>query len=124
MFGAKINRQPGPLNEDALQMLRDKGLKKFAKVITSDDTYLGEVVHLRLRMGEADVDLKLYAAYLDVTRLEIGARYYVPTDFVAGYEPEEERVVLSVPFSVVQDESWDRQPQFIAGHLDQVEALA
>ena len=58
MYGAKINRQPGPLNENALQMLRDKNLKKFSKVVTSDDNMLGNAVHLRLRQGEANVELK------------------------------------------------------------------
>ena len=37
MTGPKLNRQPGPLNEDALQMLRDKQLNKFSKVVTSDN---------------------------------------------------------------------------------------
>jgi hypothetical protein len=52
MFGAKLNRQPGPLNEDALQMLRDKGLKKFTSVVSSDDQLLGTTTHLLLRQDE------------------------------------------------------------------------
>jgi hypothetical protein len=124
MFGAKINRQPGPLNEEALQMLRDKDLKKFSKVMASDGQELGKAVHLRLRPDDADVDLKLYAAYLDVSSLELGTRFYVPTEFIKEYDAEEETVLLSVPFSVVMEENWDREPTFIALKKDEKEDLA
>ena len=124
MFGSKLNRQPGPLIEDALQMLRDKKLKKFSKVVTSDDKMLGNAVHLRLRQDEVNVELKLYAAYLEVASLELGTHFYVPTDFIQEYDPDVGQVLLSVPFSVVQDEIWNREPSFIAGHLEDIEDLA
>ena len=124
MFGPKLNRQPGPLNEDALQMLRDKELKKFSKVVTADDEFLGNAVHLRVRQDEVNVELKNYAAYLEVASLILGTHFYVPTDFIQDYDPEMGQVSLSVPFSVVQDESWNREPSFIAGHLEEIEDLA
>ena len=124
MLGSKLNRQPGPLNEDALQMLRDKKLKKFSNVVTSDDELLGTAVHLRLRQDEVNVELKLYAAYLEVASLELGTHFYVPTDFIQDYDPDVGQVLLSVPFSVVQDEIWNREPSFIAGHLEDIEDLA
>ena len=124
MLGPKLNRQPGPLNEDALQMLRDKKLKKFSKVVTSDDEVIGNAVHLRLRQDEVNVELKNYAAYLDVASLKLGTHFYVPTDFIQEYDPETNQVSLSVPFSIVQDESWNREPSFIAGHLEEIEDLA
>ena len=124
MFGPKLNRQPGPLNEDALQMLRDKELKKFSKVVTADDEFLGNAVHLRVRQDEVNVELKNYAAYLEVANLILGTHFYVPTDFIQDYDPEMGQVSLSVPFSVVQDESWNREPSFIAGHLEEIEDLA
>jgi len=124
MTGPKLNRQPGPLNEDALQMLRDKQLKKFSKVVTSDNEVLGSAVHLRLRQDDVNVDLKNYAAYIDVASLELGTHFYVPADFVQDYDPESGQVTLSVPFSIIQDESWNREPSFIAGHLELVEELA
>jgi hypothetical protein len=123
MFGAKLNRQPGPLNEDALQMLRDKGLKKFTSVVSSDDQLLGTTTHLLLRQDEIDVDLKLYAAFLQVVRLELGTHFYVPTDFVQYYDPEKGQVLLSVPFSIVQEENWNREPTFVAGHQEKTEEL-
>jgi hypothetical protein len=107
-----------------LQMLRDKKLKKFSKVITSDDEVIGNAVHLRLRQDEVNVEMKNYAAYLDVASLELGTHFYVPTDFIQEYNPETSQVTLSVPFSIVQDESWNREPSFIAGHLEEIEDLA
>ena len=124
MYGAKINRQPGPLNENALQMLRDKQLKKFSKVVTADDILLGNAVHIRLRQDEANADLKLYAAYLDVASIDLGTHFYVPTEFIQEYDPEAGQVLLSVPFSVVQDELWNREPSFVAGQLEEIEELA
>jgi len=124
MFGAKLNRQPGPVNENALQMLRDKGLKKYSEVKTKDGQLLGSALHLRLRQDEVDADSKLYAAYLEVASLELGTHFYVPTDFVLDYDPEKSQVSLSVPFSTVQDESWNREPTFIAGHQEGTEELA
>jgi hypothetical protein len=124
MYGAKINRQPGPLNENALQMLRDKQLKKFSKVVTADDKLLGNAVHIRLRQDEANADLKLYAAYLDVASIDLGTHFYVPTEFIQEYDPEAGQVLLSVPFSVVQDELWNREPSFVAGQLEEIEELA
>ena len=124
MFGPKLNRQPGPLNEEALQMLRDKQLKKFSKVVTSDNNVLGNAIHLHLRQHEVNVDLKNYAAYIDVASLELGTHFYIPTDFVRDYDPESGQVLLSVPFSIIQDESWNREPSFIAGHLAKTEDLA
>ena len=124
MFGPKLNRQPGPLNEDALQMLRDNKLKKFSKVVTSDDELLGHAVHLRLRQDEVNVELKYYAAYLEVASPELGTHFYVPTDFIQDYDPEVGQVLLSVPFSVVQDEIWNREPSFVTSHPEDMEDLA
>lgn len=124
MFGSKLNRQPGSLNEDALQMLRDKKLKKFSEVVTSDDELLGNAVHLHLRQDEVDAELKLYAAYLEVASHELGTHFYVPTDFIQDYDPDVGKVLLSVPFSVVQDEIWNREPSFVASHSGDIEDLA
>lgn len=124
MFGAKLNKQPGPLNEEALQMLRDQGLKKYTNVVTSDDFLLGAALRLHLRQEEINPDLKLYAAYLEVSTRGLGTHYYIPTDFIKDYDAAAEMVVLAVSHAVVEDESWNRAPSFIAGHLSIIEALA
>ncbi len=115
-FGPKLNRQPGPLNEDALQMLRDKKLAKFSEVVTADGETIGNAIYLLLRQVEVNAELKNYAAYLYLANLKMGTHFYIPTDFIQAYDPEAGQVLLSVPFSVVQDESWNREPSLVAGH--------
>ena len=119
-----LNRQPGPMNQDALRMLREKELKKGADVVTSDAQVLGKALSFHHR-PEEDVapDLKLYATYLEVPNLVAGSHFYVPVDFVTDFDPVSQRVNLSVPLSAVMDETWDREPSFVAGKQSQAEKL-
>lgn len=118
-----LNRQPAPLNEEATQMLRDKGLQKYADVVASDGQWVGQALRLRHRTEDIDPDLKLYATYLEVTTVELGNNSFIPTDFVQDYDPENKRVTLSVPVGIVEDETWNRTPAFVASGKDRVEAL-
>ena len=119
-----LNRQPGPMNENALQMLRDKELKKGADVVTADGEILGKALRLHHRPDEVDPELKLYGTYLEAPNLLMGSHFFVPVDFIADYDPQELLVTLTVPASAVMAETWDREPTFIAGHLDKIEELA
>jgi hypothetical protein len=118
-----LNRQPGPMNENALQMLRDKQLKKGATVVTADGENLGWAYAFHHRPDEIDPDLKLYATYLEVSNLLVGSSYFVPVDFVADYDPNSAQVNLTVPLSAVINETWDREPSFIAGKQEKAEKL-
>ncbi len=118
-----LNRQPGRMNENALQMLREKELKKGADIITSDGENLGKANYLHHRPDEINPDHKLYATYLEVSDITVGSSYFVPVDFVADYDPYDLRVDLTVPMSAVIEETWDREPTFIAGRLDKAEDL-
>lgn len=119
-----LNRQPGPMNEDALQMLRDKELKKGAEVVSTDGELLGKALRLHHRPDEVDPNLKLYGSYLEAANILMGSHIFVPVEFVADYVPQTSRVTLSVPASTILAETWDREPTFIAGHLDTTEELA
>lgn len=124
MFGAKLNRQPGPLNQDALQMLRDEKVKKYTQVVTSDDFLLGVALRIHHRLEEIDPDLKLYAAYLQVSSRDLGTHFYIPTEFIKEYDPAGGKLILSVALEIVEDEIWSREPTFIAGELGEIEELA
>ena len=119
-----LNRQPGPMNEDALQMLREKELKKGADVVTADGEFIGKALRLHHRPDEIDPELKLYGTYLESSNLLIGSHFFVPIDFIADYDSQNLLVSLTVPASAVMAETWDREPTFIAGHLDKAEELA
>ena len=91
-----LNRQPGPMNENALQMLRDKELKKGADVMTSDGEFLGKALRLHHRPDEIDPELKLYASYLETSNLFMGSPFFIPVDFIADYDPPNTLVTLTV----------------------------
>ena len=91
-----LNRQPGPMNENALQMLRDKGLKKGADVVTADEVFLGKALRFYHRPDEIDPELKLYATYLGISNLKLGSQLYIPVEFIADYDPLNSIVTLSV----------------------------
>ncbi|MFN2138670.1 MAG: hypothetical protein ACK2UK_22130 [Candidatus Promineifilaceae bacterium] len=111
------------MNETALEMLREKELRRGTDVFTSDSQSLGKALAFHYRPDEIDRDLKLYATYLEVSSLLYGSSFYVPVEFVAGYDSGASRVELSVPFSAVMNETWDREPSFVAGRQDTEERL-
>jgi hypothetical protein len=118
-----LNRQPGPMNKNALQMLRERELKKGADVVSADGVFLGKAHRLYHRPDEIDPDLKLYATYLGTSNLKMGSQIYVPVDFIADYDSQNALVTLSVTKSAAMNETWDREPAFIAGHRGTEEEL-
>ena len=105
-------------------MLRDKELKKGADVVSNDGETLGKALRLHHRPDEVNPELKLYGSYLEATNLLMGSHIFVPVEFVADYVPQTSCVTLSVPASAVLAETCDREPTFIAGHLNTSEELA
>ncbi len=89
-------------------------IKKLDEVWTADSRKLGLAQSLFERQGESDPDLRLYSAYLHVENYEFGYNYYVPVDFIAGYDPENNQVNLAVTFEEVIQQTWFRLPDFIA----------
>lgn len=119
-----LNFQPAKRNEEALDMLHDKKLRKYADVFTADDQRLGLAMRIRHRKTDINPDLKLYAAYLEVSSIELGNNSYIPTDFIKSYDPGTNRVTLSVSLKTVISETWNRVPTFVVGRQDEVEELA
>ena len=109
--------------EETVAMLRQKGLKRFADVRTADGVYIGEAVRLHHRTHDVNPELKLYPSYLECRSIEMGGNVFVPTEFVADYDPAANKVTLSVNIRTVQRETWERAPNFIAHHTSQVEEL-
>lgn len=118
-----LNRQPAPLNRDALEMLRSKNLTKYTQVVASDGHPIGVALRFRHRTEDINPDLKLYATYLEVAGVELGNNSFIPTDFIKDYDPAAGLVTLAVPFDIVEDETWNRAPTFIALRQDKIEPL-
>ncbi|MBX3055510.1 MAG: hypothetical protein KF770_03470 [Anaerolineae bacterium] len=109
--------------DETLDMLRQKGLKRFATVWTADGVCVGEAVRLHHRTHDVNPELKLYPSYLECRSIEMGGNVFIPTNFVADYDPAAHKVTLSVNIRTVQRETWERAPDFIAHHISQVEEL-
>lgn len=113
-----------PQPTDALPMLREKGLKKFADVVTADGHPLGGAMRFFHRPeGEVNPELRLYGTYLEIQSVELGGPSFIPTDFIAEYDGRTNRVTLAADFKMVVDELWNRTPDFVARGRAGVEEL-
>jgi hypothetical protein len=110
--------------KDALMMLKEKNLRKYAEVWSSDGQRLGIALRFHYRPeAEVDPDLKLYATYLLVQSIELGGPAYIPTEFIADYDPAANRVTLAVDQRFLEEELWNRMPNFVARGRDFQEEL-
>ena len=89
-------------------------IKKHTAVWTEDDQHLGDAMYIFHRLEEVEPRLKYYAAYLELFSFELGERYYIPTDFIGGYDEENGRLLLDVSRKEVEELTWHRMPSFIA----------
>jgi len=110
-------------NEEAVEMLHEKGLTRFAEVWTADQVQVGEAIRLHYRTHNVNPALKMYQSYLESKSIEMGGSVFIPTDYIADYDPATGRVTLSVKIKTVKHETWERVPDFVAHHASQVEEL-
>lgn len=97
--------------------------KKYDKVVTADDVKLGELLRLHHRTEEINPELRLYASYLEVWSVAFATRFFIPTDYIDEYDAATGTVYLADTMQTVQEETWDRTPNFITGHRSQRQEL-
>ena len=97
--------------------------KKYDEIITADEIPLGELLRIHHRQEEVNPQLRLYASYLEIWSLKFAGRYFVPTDYIDEYDEAAGIVYLTEILSTVQQETWDRTPNFIAGRKSQRQEL-
>lgn len=111
-------------NIDGIDMLREKGLKKMAEVYTNDGERIGVTLRFIHRpIEEVNPDLRLYRSYLIIQSVLLGGPAYIPTLYVGGYDPAANRIDLTVNFDRLEDETWNREPDFAARGLGVYEEL-
>lgn len=109
---------------ETIDMLREKNLKKYTEVFTADGERIGLAMRFVHRpILEVDEELKLYRTYLIVQSILMGGTVYLPTVFIDAYDPRTNRLTMSVDFDVIQEETWNREPQFAAVGLGVYEEL-
>lgn len=92
---------------------------------TKDGVQLGRATDLYSRPpAEVDPLVKLYAQYVRVFTFDMGADWYIPTDFIAEQDEESGDVTLSLTMKQVEKKTFGRMPQFVAyergEHIDLV----
>jgi hypothetical protein len=116
----RINLEPA----ESIDMLRSKNLAKFTDIYTSDGERIGVALRFVHRpIEDVNEGQKLYRSYLVGQSLELGGPFYVPTVFIHSYEPGENRVVLTADLRTVNEELWNREPDFVARGLGVYEEL-
>jgi hypothetical protein len=107
----RINLEPA----ESIDMLRSKNLVKFTEVYTSDGERIGVALRFVHRpIEDVNEELKLYRSYLIVQSLNLGGPVYIPTVFIQGYEPADNRVTLAADMRTLNEELWNREPDFVA----------
>lgn len=117
-------RRTHPLPDDAITVLREKELKKYADVYTSDGEHLGVTMRFHHRPPEnVDPELRLYRTYLEVQSVEMGGPVYIPTVFIGDYDPATNRLIVNASMNEAEEALWNRKPDFIARGLSVREEL-
>lgn len=111
------------IHDEMVDALKAKGLKRFTPVWTADDVRVGQAIRFHHRTHDVNPELKLYASYLESNAIKMGGPIFIPTTFIADYDPAEDKVILTVDFGTVKKETWDRTPGFIAHRTSEIEEL-
>ena len=89
------------------------GIKILDQVFTKDKRHLGVAQRLYHRTSDIRPEWEYYATYLLVESFALGDDFYVPTDFVAGRDPQTGHIMLNVTERKVENNTWTRRPDFI-----------
>lgn len=100
---------------DSIDMLREKNFKKYTEIFTSDGERIGVALRFVHRPIE-DVDpmVRLYRTYLIVQSVLLGGPAYIPTVYVGDYDLAAGRLNLAVNLNKLEEELWNREPDFVA----------
>jgi hypothetical protein len=96
-------------------MLRAKNLARMTPVFTADGERIGVTIRFVHRpILEVNEAQKLYRSYLIVQSIDLGGPTYIPTLYIKDYDPQKNRVTLMADLETIQEEVWNREPNFVA----------
>ncbi len=99
-------------------------IKKLDQIYSRDRQQLGVTQRLYHRTHDIRPGWKHYATYILVQSFVQGDDYYIPTDFVAGRDPQTGHILLTVTEKNVETKTWTRLPDFILHGEATTEELA
>ncbi len=110
---------------ESIDMLRSKNLKKFTQVKTADGEAIGVTLRFVHRpIEDVNPDLRLYRSYLVIQSIMLGGPAFIPTVYVGEYDPVKNHLTLEANLETLEDELWNREPDFVAHGLGVYEELA
>ena len=109
---------------ETIDMLRSQNLKKYTDVFTSDGERIGVVMRFVHRpIEDVNEELRLYRTYLVLQSIVLGGLTYVPTVYIAAYDPAGNRLNLAADLNTLAEETWNREPDFVVRGLGVYEEL-
>lgn len=121
----RMFRRTHPEPAESIDMLRAKNLKKFTDVYTADGQRIGVGLRFVHRpIEDVDIELRFYRSYLIVQSILLGGPAYVPTVYIGEYNPAANRLDLSVSLEHLEENLWNREPDFVARGQGVYEELA
>lgn len=100
---------------ETIDRLRAENLKKYTEVYTKDDERIGVTLRFVHRpIEDVNEELRLYRSYLVLQSIVLGGPAYVPTVYVGTYDPLGNRLNLTADMNTLEDETWNREPDFVA----------
>lgn len=99
---------------ESIDMLRSKNLKKYTDVYTSDGERIGTTMRFVHRpIEDVNEAMRLYRSYLVLQSIVLGGQTYVPTVYIEDYDPVGNRVNLAASLNTLEEELWNREPDFV-----------
>jgi hypothetical protein len=98
-------------------------INKLDPVYTRDHQYLGAAHRLYHRTHGIRPGWKHFATYMLVQSFAQGDDFYVPTEFIAGRDPQAGHIMLTVTEKDVETKTWTRLPEFVLHGEANIEEL-
>ena len=109
---------------ETIDMLRAENLKKYTEIYTRDDERIGVALRFVHRpIEDVNEALRLYRTYLVLQSIVLGGPAYIPTVYIGNYDSIGNRLNLSADLDTLEDETWNREPNFVARGLGVYEEL-
>ena len=109
---------------ETIDMLRAENLKKYTEIYTKDGERIGVALRFVHRpIEDVNEALRLYRTYLVACTERQLLGVPVPTAYLGNYDSIGNRLNLSADLDTLEDETWNREPNFVARGLGVYEEL-
>lgn len=109
---------------ETIDELRSKNFRKYTEVYTSDGERIGVALRFVHRpIEDVNEEQRLYRSYLILQSIVLGGFTYIPTVYIGNYDSTNNRLNLAADLNTLEDETWNREPDFVVRGLGVFEEL-